>query len=89
MMHRKALLFAGPDHPITIQIQKGWKLHPRAIRDLGRQIPNFLEEVWQQHRYEFVLESNYLKYSQDEELKQKLLATGERELVEASPRDRI
>jgi ribA/ribD-fused uncharacterized protein len=35
------------------------------------------------------LEGNYLKYSQDEELKQKLLATGERELVEASPRDRI
>lgn len=89
MMHRKALLFGGPDDPITLQIQNGWKLHPRTIRDLGRKIPNFSDEVWEQNRYGFVLEGNYLKFSQDEELKQKLLATGNRELVEASPRDRI
>ncbi|GAM38713.1 hypothetical protein TCE0_033f09665 [Talaromyces pinophilus] len=89
MMHRKALLFGGPDDPITLQIQNGWKLHPRTIRDLGRKIPNFSEEAWEQNRYGFVLEGNYLKFSQDEELKQKLLATGNRELVEASPRDRI
>lgn len=89
MMHRKALLFAGLDHPITLQIQKGRKLHPRAIRDLGRQIPNFSDEVWQQNRYGIVLEGNYLKFSQDDELKEKLLATENRELVEASPRDRI
>lgn len=89
MMHRKALLFGGPDDPITLQIQNGCKLHPRTIRDLGRKIPNFSDEVWEQNRYGFVLEGNYLKFSQDEELKQKLLATGNRELVEASPRDRI
>ncbi|KAL3704714.1 hypothetical protein TMatcc_008386, partial [Talaromyces marneffei ATCC 18224] len=89
MMHRKALLFAGPEDPITLQIQTGWKLRPSVIRDLGRQIPNFSEEAWQQNRYEIVLEGNYLKFSQNEELKEKLLETGARELVEASPRDRI
>lgn len=32
---------------------------------------------------------NYYKFTQDEELKRVLLDTGDRELVEASPRDRI
>lgn len=88
-MHRKALLFAGPNHPIAQEIQKGWKLHPRDLRDLGRKIPNFSQEVWEQHRFEIVAEGSYLKFSQNEGLKQNLLATGNKELVEASPRDRI
>ncbi|KAJ5628042.1 DUF1768-domain-containing protein [Penicillium lividum] len=88
MMHRKALLFA-PDHQVTQQIQKGWKVHPRSLRELGRKIPNFVEQVWEAERYAIVLEGSYLKFSQNEDLKQLLLATGERELVEASPQDRI
>jgi ribA/ribD-fused uncharacterized protein len=89
MMHRKALLFAGPSHPISRELQKGWKLHPRDLRDLGRKIPNFTQEVWEQNRFEIVVEGNYLKFSQNADLKQKLLETSNRELVEASPRDRI
>ncbi|EED16103.1 conserved hypothetical protein [Talaromyces stipitatus ATCC 10500] len=89
MMHRKALLFAGPSHPITHQLQKAWKLEPGTIRDLGRQIPDFSEQMWQQNRYAIVLEGNYLKFSQNGDLRRELLATEDRELVEASPRDRI
>ncbi|KAJ5697897.1 hypothetical protein N7488_011581 [Penicillium malachiteum] len=89
MMHRKALLFAGADHPITQEIQKGWKVHPRSLRDLGRKIPNFSDDAWEENRFDIVVEGSYLKFSQNEDLKQKLLATGIRELVEASPRDRI
>lgn len=89
MMHRKALLFAGPSHPISQELEKGWKLHPRDVRDLGRKIPNFTQEAWEQNRFAIVVEGNYLKFSQNAELKQKLLATCNRELVEASPRDRI
>ncbi|KAF3388434.1 N-glycosidase [Penicillium rolfsii] len=88
-MHRKALLFAGPNHPITQELEKGWKLHPRDVRALGRKIPNFIDKVWEQNRYAIVVEGNYLKFSQNENLKQKLFETTNRELVEASPRDRI
>lgn len=88
-MHRKALLFAGPDHPITEELRKGWKIHPRDLRSLGRKIPNFTDEEWEANRFAIVVEASYLKFSQDEDLKKRLLATGNRELVEASPRDRI
>lgn len=87
-MHRKALLFA-PAHPITKQIHEGWKIHPRTLRNLGRQIPDFVDSVWEVERYAIVLEGSYLKFSQNEDLKQLLFATRDRELVEASPRDRI
>ncbi|KAJ5894133.1 hypothetical protein N7495_005824 [Penicillium taxi] len=89
MMHRKALLFAGPDHPVTQEIQKGWKLHPGLLRELGRKIPNFSDDEWEKHRLEIVKEGSYLKFSQNKYLREKLLATGDRELVEASPRDCI
>ncbi|OJD18522.1 hypothetical protein AJ78_01438 [Emergomyces pasteurianus Ep9510] len=90
MMHHKGLLFA-PDDPITEEIlaRDSESPHPSDLRMLGRQIPNFDDEVWKKHRYEIVVKGNYLKFTQNPHLKAELLATGERELVEASPRDRI
>lgn len=89
-MHRKALLFA-PDHPIANQILSPGKPapHPSKLRSLGRQIPNFDDKIWGQERLPIVVEGNYLKFTQNEHLKKQLLATGDRELVEASPMDRI
>ncbi|RAL10710.1 NADAR family protein [Aspergillus homomorphus CBS 101889] len=89
MMHRKSLLFAGPDHPMTQRLQAGWKLHPRKLRDLGRQIPGLDETVWQAERYAIVAEGTYLKFKQNPDIAAPLLATGTGEIVEASPSDRI
>jgi ribA/ribD-fused uncharacterized protein len=90
MMHRKALLFA-PNDPTAHAIlsPNSPAPHPRVLRELGRKIPNFSEEIWEKHRFEIVVEGNYLKFTQDAALKAQLLATEEREIVEASPRDRI
>ncbi|KAK2739020.1 hypothetical protein FQN57_006702 [Myotisia sp. PD_48] len=90
MMHQKALLFA-PNDAITqtILAPKGNVPDPRTLKQLGRKIPNFDEATWVQERTKIVEQGNYYKFKQNPKLKAKLLATGDRELVEASPRDRI
>ncbi|KAF3905700.1 hypothetical protein AA313_de0200702 [Arthrobotrys entomopaga] len=87
MMHQKGVLFA-PDDPVTAEILTA-KLSPRTIKALGRQVPNFDEETWGKKRFEIVVKGNYLKFTQNEDLKKQLLETGNKELVEASPRDKI
>jgi ribA/ribD-fused uncharacterized protein len=86
MMHSKGLLFA-PDSPVTAKILT--TINPKTIKKLGRQIPNFDKDVWREKKYEIVVDGNMMKFSQDAELKRMLLETGEKELVEASPFDRV
>ncbi|KAI5787206.1 hypothetical protein EDC01DRAFT_617646 [Geopyxis carbonaria] len=86
MMHRKGLLFA-PDSPITLKILT--TTDPRICKALGRKVPDFDPAVWERERLAIVTDGNWLKYSQDKELRGKLLETGGREIVEASPRDRV
>ncbi|KAG8715632.1 hypothetical protein FRC11_002184 [Ceratobasidium sp. 423] len=86
MMHRKGILFA-PDSPITSAILE--TTNPRGIKALGRMIPNFDETIWKRERLNIVTEGSRLKFRQSEALKAQLLATGDKELVEASPFDRI
>lgn len=79
------VLFA-PDSPVTAEILEA-ELHPKTIKALGRGVPNFNEEVWKKNRYEIVVEGNYLKFTQNEDLKTQLLETGDRELVGVSNPD--
>ncbi|KAI9796465.1 MAG: hypothetical protein M1833_006133 [Piccolia ochrophora] len=88
MMHHKGLLFA-PDSPITASILTTPDVTPRTIKQLGRQIPDFVESEWHEHRFSIVVDANLLKFTQDPRLKKLLLDTGDKALVEASPRDRI
>jgi hypothetical protein len=62
---------------------------PGAAKKLGRTIQNFDEETWAQHRFEIVVQGNYHKFGQNPRLRDFLLATAGRVLVEASPLDRI
>ncbi|KAK6504843.1 hypothetical protein TWF481_006779 [Arthrobotrys musiformis] len=87
MMHQKGVLFA-PESDVTGDILKKG-LHPADIKALGRAIPDFDEETWKENRYKIVVQGNYYKFTQNEKLKVMLLETGNKELVEASPRDRI
>jgi ribA/ribD-fused uncharacterized protein len=52
-------------------------------------VKNFDAEAWNAVSRGFVYEANMAKFGQNEDLLQYLLATGDRELVEASPYDRI
>ncbi|GKT40362.1 N-glycosidase R617 [Colletotrichum spaethianum] len=85
MMHDKALLFSDAD--VALSVLKAD--HPRKVKTLGRKVKGFDEALWNANRERIVREGNLLKFRCAPELKEKLLATGERELVEASPLDRI
>ncbi|EJD45697.1 DUF1768-domain-containing protein [Auricularia subglabra TFB-10046 SS5] len=85
MMSEKAVLF-GDDEMRTKILATA---DPRKVRELGRQVKDFKDAVWQASRSRIVEEGNALKFRQLDDLRRKLLDTGDRILVEASPRDRI
>ena len=85
MMVEKARLFK--DDNLLPQILAA--SHPGEAKKLGRQIKGFNDETWLKQRSQIVVRGNIGKFSQNKLLKEFLLNTGERVLVEASPRDRI
>lgn len=85
MMAEKAKLFGDQEIRETILAAP----HPGAAKKLGRQVRRFDQELWDEHRFAIVTKGNLAKFSQDKDLKDYLLGTGTRILVEASPRDKI
>jgi ribA/ribD-fused uncharacterized protein len=85
MMWRKAMLFG--DSPVAAQILTVG--HPSEAKALGRQVSGFDDATWNAHRFEIVTAASAAKFSQHPDLRGFLLATGDRVLVEASPRDRV
>ncbi|KAF8908437.1 hypothetical protein CPB85DRAFT_1309450 [Mucidula mucida] len=83
MMFQKAVLFNDAG---MIETSRG---DLAQVKALGRKVANFDEETWNQNRSQIVLEGSLHKFQQNEELRETLLATGTKKLVEASPRDRI
>jgi ribA/ribD-fused uncharacterized protein len=85
MMAQKALLFGDREvHDKIVQ-----STHPNEAKRLGREVRAFDAAVWEAERMNIVVRGNAAKFSQDESLREYLLGTGERVLVEASPVDRI
>lgn len=87
MMLQKALLFK--DSAVAREVLDADASDMAYVKALGRKVQNFDNDTWNAARERIVLEGNLLKFGQNEELKAKLLATGSKLLVEASPRDRI
>ena len=65
------------------------KLTPKQAKDLGRVVKNYQDDLWECVRYGYMVYVNYLKYTQNAELKAKLLSTGNKVLAEASPYDKV
>jgi ribA/ribD-fused uncharacterized protein len=85
MMHQKALLFKDED--IAEEIMN--ELDPSKQKFLGRKIKNFDKSIWDKHCLSIVFRGNLAKFSQNPDLKSALLSTGNRLMVEASPKDNI
>jgi ribA/ribD-fused uncharacterized protein len=63
--------------------------HPAEAKKAGRLVRGFDDATWNAHRVDIVVRGNVAKFGQHADLRAYLLGTGERVLVEASPRDRI
>lgn len=85
MMAAKARLFGEEETALQIAATK----EPGAVKALGRRIANFDEATWQQQRSAIVEAGNLAKFEQNPQLREFLVGTGERVLVEASPVDAI
>ncbi|RPB04146.1 DUF1768-domain-containing protein [Choiromyces venosus 120613-1] len=82
MMYSKAMLFNDPDTAAEIMETT----NPSTQRTLGRKVQNFNDVTWAKNRSRIVESGSYWKFRKDPS---RLLETGDREIVEASPRDRI
>ncbi|WP_250008835.1 NADAR family protein [Actinoplanes sp. M2I2] len=85
MMWRKAVLFG--DDAMAGRILTA--PHPQVAKTLGGRVSGFEQAVWHEHRYEIVVTGNRAKFGQHDELRDYLLGSGDRVLVEASPLDRV
>ena len=85
MMAQKALLFNDMESFDKIMATKDAKKQ----KALGRKVKNYNDNVWANNSMAVVLTASYFKFKQNKNLKQLLLDTGSKELVEASPYDRV
>ena len=85
MMAEKARLFDDGDAELAILKAKS----PGEAKKIGRQVKNFDQSIWEAHRFQIVVAGNFAKFGQNPALKDFLIDTKQRVLVEASPVDPI
>jgi ribA/ribD-fused uncharacterized protein len=85
MMYHKALLMGDEATAQRMLAEK----NPKNHKKLGQSVKPWNEELWLENRARIMYEGCQAKFSQNEELCQRLLATGDAVLVEASPLDKI
>ena len=85
MMAKKAECFGDTEILEKILAAKD----PKKMKDLGRRVRDFDADFWDEIKFGASLNANYLKFSQNEDLREFLLSTRDKILVEASPHDKI
>jgi ribA/ribD-fused uncharacterized protein len=86
MMYNKSIMFPG-NSDITRAILEC--SDPTKIKSYGRSVRGYREEDWNRARYDIVVRGNYAKFTQNSDICDILLETGDATLVEASATDRI
>ncbi len=85
MMAAKARLFDDHDHLAQILDASS----PAEAKKLGRSVRGFDADTWDRHALDIVTKGSIAKFSSTDELASYLVGTGDRVLVEASPKDPI
>lgn len=85
MMAEKARLFGDDDTLEKILAS----YEPMEQKKMGRRVQGYDDSAWKAHRFDAVMKGNLAKFSQNEKLRDYLLSTRDRILVEASPKDDV
>ncbi len=85
MMAAKARLFDDADAERAVLAART----PAEAKNAGRLVRGFDEAIWARERFGVVVTGSVHKFASDPALRDFLLGTGERVLVEASPLDRV
>lgn len=85
MMASKARLFG--DEEVFQEIMAAD--NPSDYKKLGRKIRGFEHTLWDARKFDIVVEGNKAKFSQNPDIREFLLSTGDAIIAEASPYDKI
>ncbi|MEU9411575.1 NADAR family protein [Streptomyces sp. NPDC048281] len=85
MMAGKARLFGDAEAERAVLAAA----HPAEAKKAGRLVRGFDESIWTRERSGIVVEGSVHKFAATPDLRDYLLSTGDRVLVEASPVDRV
>ncbi|MFE0177389.1 NADAR family protein [Streptomyces sp. NPDC059002] len=85
MMSAKARLFDDAEADRAVLAART----PAEAKNAGRLVRDFDEAIWARERFRIVVEGSVHKFTSDPALREFLLGTGHRVLVEASPLDRV
>lgn len=85
MMARKARLFGDQEIYERILVAPT----PGEAKRLGREVRGFKEQRWKEACLDIVVQGNLAKFEHNSALREFLISTGDRVLVEASPVDKV
>lgn len=86
-MYYKCLMFEPDNEQLLNEILN--TNSATVVKKLGRQVKNYDETKWNQHRYDIMKKALILKFTQNFNIKEKLLSTKPKQLYEASKYDKI
>jgi ribA/ribD-fused uncharacterized protein len=70
-------------------LRKEWEGFQKQVKNLGRKVRNYDDSIWIKHRVSYVAKGNFEKFSQNEDIKQELLNTGNTIMAESNYFDKI
>jgi ribA/ribD-fused uncharacterized protein len=85
MMAEKARVFGDDDAFARVLAAAS----PAEAKAVGRTVRGYVDATWEEARFAAVVRGNVAKFGQNADLRRFLCATGDRVIVEASPRDRV
>lgn len=86
-MYQKCLYFNPTNNTLLYNIIN--EENPKNIKRYGRQVKNFNDKLWNEVKYDIMIKALLYKFNQNNDIKNKLLNTGNKNLYEASEFDKI